>query len=84
MDSKDKDYEDHRKKLQPLLKNFSSLPKPTNGGRRVGLSGERMPKRCPNNSVVNTKYNVLTFIPVVLWNQFKYFFNLYFLLIAIS
>ncbi|TNV85311.1 hypothetical protein FGO68_gene5532 [Halteria grandinella] len=38
----------------------------------------------PSNKLVNTKYNVFTFIPVVLYNQFKFFFNLFFLLICLS
>jgi phospholipid-translocating ATPase len=36
------------------------------------------------NVVRNQKYTVLTLVPVVLYNQFKYFSNLFFLLIAIS
>jgi len=42
------------------------------------------PKRHLNNKIDNTKYNCLTFIPVVLFNQFKFFFNLFFLLICLS
>lgn len=38
----------------------------------------------PSNKLSNTKYNVITFIPVVLFNQFKFFFNLFFLMIAVS
>ncbi|KAJ2160334.1 putative aminophospholipid-translocase [Coemansia sp. RSA 552] len=36
------------------------------------------------NVVSNNKYNVLTFLPLVLFEQFKFFFNLYFLLVALS
>uniref|UniRef100_A0A914QDF1 P-type ATPase N-terminal domain-containing protein n=1 Tax=Panagrolaimus davidi TaxID=227884 RepID=A0A914QDF1_9BILA len=36
----------------------------------------------PVNAVCNTKYNILTFVPLVLFQQFKFFINLYFLLIA--
>lgn len=32
----------------------------------------------------NTKYNLFTFIPKVLYNQFKFFFNLFFLVTALS
>jgi phospholipid-translocating ATPase len=32
----------------------------------------------------NTRYNLLTFVPVVLFNQFKFFYNLFFLIIALS
>jgi phospholipid-translocating ATPase len=44
------------------------------------------PKRqkYPPNVVRNQKYNAITFIPVVLYEQFKFFFNLYFLLVALS
>ena len=38
----------------------------------------------PGNSINNCKYSVFSFVPVVLFNQFKYFFNLFFLLIALS
>lgn len=37
-----------------------------------------------DNSIINTKYTIFTFIPIVLYNQFKYFFNMFFLLIACS
>ncbi|WFD31526.1 P-type phospholipid transporter [Malassezia sp. CBS 17886] len=38
----------------------------------------------PPNNVRNQKYNTLTFLPCVLYEQFKFFFNLYFLLVALS
>lgn len=37
-----------------------------------------------SNAVSNAKYNPITFIPVILYEQFKFFFNLYFLLVALS
>jgi phospholipid-translocating ATPase len=40
--------------------------------------------RFPSNAVSNTKYTAINFVPVVLFNQFKYFFNLFFLLVALS
>jgi phospholipid-translocating ATPase len=36
------------------------------------------------NVIRNQKYSVLTFIPQVLFEQFKYFFNLFYLLTALS
>eukprot|EP00842_Homolaphlyctis_polyrhiza_P000579 jgi/Hompol1/1521/HPOL_003445-RA len=36
------------------------------------------------NIVRNQKYNLITFLPIVLYEQFKFFFNLYFLLVAMS
>lgn len=38
----------------------------------------------PKNLLKNNKYNVITFVPKILYQQFKYFFNLYFLGITIS
>ena len=38
----------------------------------------------PDNSISNAKYNVFTFLPLTLYEQFKFFFNLYFLLVALS
>lgn len=37
-----------------------------------------------DNCIVNTKYTIFSFVPKVLYNQFKYFFNMFFLLIALS
>ena len=37
-----------------------------------------------SNKVCNTKYNPITLIPIVLFNQFKFFYNLFFLLISLS
>jgi phospholipid-translocating ATPase len=36
------------------------------------------------NTICNQKYNVFTFVPRVLYDQFKYFFNMFYLVIAIS
>ncbi|CAK8680764.1 unnamed protein product [Clavelina lepadiformis] len=38
----------------------------------------------PVNKICNQKYNIVTFLPGVLYNQFKFFLNLYFLLMACS
>uniref|UniRef100_A0A7N6C495 Phospholipid-transporting ATPase n=1 Tax=Anabas testudineus TaxID=64144 RepID=A0A7N6C495_ANATE len=45
---------------------------------------EKRDQRYPRNVINNQKYNFFTFLPAVLFNQFKYFFNLYFLLLACS
>ena len=42
------------------------------------------PKRWSPNLVRNQKYSLLTFIPLVLYEQFKFFFNLYFLICALT
>lgn len=46
--------------------------------------GRSTPISFPMNVIRNQKYSVLTFIPMVLFNQFKFFLNLYFLVMACS
>ena len=38
----------------------------------------------PENVIRNQKYNILTFLPLTLFDQFKYFSNMYFLLTALT
>jgi phospholipid-translocating ATPase len=38
----------------------------------------------PPNIIRNQKYNIISFLPIVLYNQFKFFLNLYTLLMACS
>lgn len=45
---------------------------------------EKLQTRFPPNIVRNQKYNAFTFLPIVFYEQFKFFFNLYFLLVALS
>jgi len=56
--------------------------------RTVYLDGRSDPgppaSAFPLNVVCNQKYTVLTFVPVVLYEQFRFFFNLYFLIVALS
>lgn len=52
--------------------------------RTIWMNGKTSPKRFFSNKIKNTKYNPLTLIPIVLYNQFKFFFNMFFLLIALS
>lgn len=52
--------------------------------RLVRLDGYTDPKNTISNAVNNQKYNVLNFIPIVLFNQFKLFFNFFQLAINLS
>ena len=52
--------------------------------RLIYLDGKVHPENRMVNIVKNQKYSILTFLPFVLYNQFKFFFNLFFLLIALS
>ncbi|KAI0525724.1 phospholipid-translocating P-type ATPase [Xylaria bambusicola] len=51
---------------------------------RIVAVGSIQTTRYPPNIVSNAKYTALTFLPVTLYNEFSFFFNLYFLLVALS
>ncbi|KAK4152949.1 hypothetical protein C8A00DRAFT_15808 [Chaetomidium leptoderma] len=40
--------------------------------------------RFPPNTISNAKYTAWSFLPITLYNEFSFFFNLYFLLVALS
>lgn len=52
--------------------------------REIYLNGEVFPANYIKNVARNQKYSIFSFIPLVLFNQFKYFYNFFFLLIALS
>lgn len=58
----------------------------TSAPRTVELpSGRCLPRVThPRNVVRNAKYSLTSFFPLVMIQQFRFFFNLYFLLIALS
>ncbi|CDU24228.1 probable NEO1-P-type ATPase, a proposed aminophospholipid translocase [Sporisorium scitamineum] len=65
---------------------FSSKERtPRDLSRTISLGdSDRVRSKYPANVVRNQKYNIITFLPKVLYEQFKFFFNLYFLLVALS
>ncbi|KAG4090482.1 putative E1-E2 ATPase [Neocallimastix lanati (nom. inval.)] len=71
------------------LKSFSKKNKNnystsnSNKGRTI-LIGKESRTKYSQNVIKNQKYNIITFLPVVLYEQFKFFLNLYFLLVALS
>lgn len=46
--------------------------------------GQYPPPKFPPNAVSNAKYSAWSFLPATLYNEFSFFFNLYFLLVALS
>jgi phospholipid-translocating ATPase len=48
------------------------------------MLGSQTPGQFPANAIRNQKYNIITFLPLVLYQQFKFFLNLYFLIMATS
>ncbi|KAI9898556.1 hypothetical protein N3K66_006916 [Trichothecium roseum] len=51
---------------------------------RLVAVGSTQLTRFPSNIVSNAKYTAFTFLPVTLYNEFSFFFNMYFLLVALS
>ncbi|XP_071823870.1 probable phospholipid-transporting ATPase IIA isoform X3 [Apostichopus japonicus] len=49
----------------------------------LGRQGPQVESYSPNR-IRNQKYNILTFLPLVLFNQFRLFLNLYFLIMALT
>uniref|UniRef100_A0A4W3HUA5 Phospholipid-transporting ATPase n=1 Tax=Callorhinchus milii TaxID=7868 RepID=A0A4W3HUA5_CALMI len=45
---------------------------------------EKCEEKYPRNAIKNQKYNFFTFVPGVLYQQFKFFLNLYFLVVSCS
>eukprot|EP00923_Selenidium_pygospionis_P008108 GHVN01013740.1.p1 GENE.GHVN01013740.1~~GHVN01013740.1.p1 ORF type:complete len:1361 (-),score=207.02 GHVN01013740.1:83-4165(-) len=45
-----------------------------------------IPSRCTRvpNAVKNQKYNIITFLPLVMYQQFRFFFNLFYLAVALA
>lgn len=52
--------------------------------RSVWVGKTHTATRYPSNAVRNQKYNMFSFIPMVLYEQFKFFLNFYFLVMASS
>lgn len=46
--------------------------------------GEYSSQKFPPNAVSNAKYTAWSFLPQTLYNEFSFFYNLYFLLVALS
>ncbi|KAI4180731.1 MAG: hypothetical protein L6R41_007042 [Letrouitia leprolyta] len=56
----------------------------TAGASRHITVGQYPPPRFPPNAVSNAKYTAWSFLPRTLYNEFSFFFNMYFLLVALS
>lgn len=51
---------------------------------RIISTGQKQPQRFPPNAISNAKYTPWSFLPRTLYNEFKLFLNMYFLLVALS
>lgn len=52
--------------------------------RSIRLDGTVYPVNTVTNAINNRRYSIIGFVPMVLFNQFKYFFNMFFLLLALT
>ena len=64
--------------------NDNSRTTRNSGASRDITIGQYPPPRFPPNSVSNAKYTAWSFLPRTLYNEFSFFFNMYFLLVALS
>ncbi|VDB92250.1 unnamed protein product [Peniophora sp. CBMAI 1063] len=78
----DEEATEERIEIGPISRSPSSSSSKKSKGARTFAPGTPTP--CAPNVVRNQKYTPITFLPVVLYEQFKFFFNLYFLLVALS
>ena len=61
----------------------SSATPPGGTSRNISI-GQYPPPKFPPNAVSNAKYTAWSFLPRTLYNEFSFFFNMYFLLVALS
>lgn len=54
------------------------------GTSREVLVGQTQRNKFPVNTVSNAKYSAISFLPRTLYNEFSFFLNIYFLLVALS
>jgi phospholipid-translocating ATPase len=66
--------------LQPEQEESDHDPTAT----RTVLAGQVQTLRFPSNTISNAKYTPWSFLPVTLYTEFSFFFNLYYLLVALS
>ena len=69
----------------PFPESLFTKPKPIPEKRVIYLDGRiYMTTVNEPNILNNSKYTVISFLPLVLYHQFRYFFNMFFLIIALS
>ena len=80
----------------PFTKRSTSIALPTSStqdepegdhdpsSNRTIAVGQAQATRYPPNAISNAKYASWSFLPLTLFHEFKFFFNLYFLLVALS
>ncbi|KAH8695117.1 putative phospholipid-translocating P-type ATPase [Talaromyces proteolyticus] len=82
------DRRSNKLRLPSFLSTIAGPPSTNNssntGPAREVLVGQQQQMKYPANAVSNAKYTPWSFLPRTLYNEFSFFFNLYFLLVALS
>ncbi|KAL1943316.1 hypothetical protein VTO73DRAFT_4391 [Trametes versicolor] len=82
---RDDEHEEPRRASSSQRSILSRKSKSSDKSRTVPFRPpEKLQSKFPPNMIRNQKYNIFTFLPLVFYEQFKFFFNLYFLLVALS
>lgn len=69
----------------PFPESLFTKPRPIPEKRVIYLDGSIFPPTLKEPNVIdNSKYSAVSFLPLVLYHQFRYFFNMFFLVIALS
>ncbi|KAI9650017.1 putative aminophospholipid-translocase [Ciborinia camelliae] len=68
----------------PLEEEDEQEEKHDSASSRTVQVGATQTSRFPPNAVSNAKYTPISFLPRTLYNEFSFFFNMYFLLVALS
>lgn len=66
------------------LADMQEGPEPNTKESREVAVGQLQKKKFPTNVVSNAKYTAWSFLPRTLYNEFSFFLNIYFLLVALS
>ena len=69
----------------PFPQSIFKKARPFPQARVIYMDGNTYPVNIEEPNIIdNSKYSVVSFLSLVLYHQFRYFFNLFFLIIALS
>ncbi|KAJ9123974.1 hypothetical protein QFC22_000765 [Naganishia vaughanmartiniae] len=88
LETVDENWQPRLSITESAIRTLSSKHGPSMSSRSrtipFGAGSKFNPSIYPPNVIRNQKYSIISFLPLVFYEQFKFFFNLYFLLVALS